>query len=108
MRRQEREGRRNQPFCGPGSSAVAGGPEGKAPTCQEETKEAAADPQVTGAVDATGEDVPPLPEAKPADGPAKATSDKAGVKKAKTKSRTKSAKRAFQREVDRFRSFFDD
>jgi hypothetical protein len=107
MRRQEREGRRNQPFCGPGASAVAGGPEGEAPVCQEETKEAAADPKVTGALDATAEDVPPLPEAKPADVPDKANSA-ATVKKAKAKSRTRSAKRAFQREVDRFRSFFED
>ena len=97
------------PFCGPGASAVAGGPEGKAQACQEETTDAVVEPQATGSVDANGEDAPPPPDAKPADGPANAnaSAETPSPKKAKAKSTTKSTKRVFQREVDRLRRFFD-
>jgi hypothetical protein len=107
MRREERGGGRNQPFCGTGSSAVAGGPEGKAPDCQQE---AAATPEsagATGSVADAAEDAPPLPEAKPADGPPVPAAN-AAPKKVKTKSASRSTKHTFKREVDRLRRFFSD
>jgi hypothetical protein len=105
MRREEREGGDSKPFCGSGSPAVAGEPEGKDPGC-EETTAANADPQTVGSVASVAEDVPPLPDAKPAP-PAEAAAETPGAKAAKAKS-TRSAKRAFKRELARLRRLFDD
>jgi hypothetical protein len=104
MRGQEREGGRNKPFCGSGSPAVAGGPEGQAPECAE-TAEAAPEDEVTGAIAAVTDDVPPPPEAKPESGPVKPA---AGPEPKTSKSASRSAKRALKREVDRLRRLFNE
>ena len=104
MRGEERGGGRNKPFCGPGSSAIAGGPE-DAPACTE-SAEATPAADATGAVDAATDDTPPPPEAKPAEGPTAPAAEK--PKKAKTKPASQSAKRTFKREVNRLRRFFSD
>jgi hypothetical protein len=108
MRREEREGGRNQPFCGTGSSAVAGGPEGKVPECQQGAEANSEDAAPTESVAKATEDAPPLPEVKPADGPAAASAQTAAPKKVKTKSASRSTKHTFKREVDRLRRFFSD
>jgi hypothetical protein len=70
-------------------------PEGQALACKEETETGSADPQSTGAVDATA-DTPPPPEAKPAK-----VEDKAEPKpKLKTKT-AKKRSRSLRREVER-------
>jgi len=52
------------------------------------------------------DDIPPPPQAKPAEGAAELPAEKS--KKAKSQSKTKSAKRVFKREVNRLRRFFSD
>jgi hypothetical protein len=104
MRREERKGGRDQPFCGPGASAIAGGPEGEAPKCKQEA-DAKPSEETTGALATATGDVPPPPEAKPEGGPVEPAAKPAPKK---TTSSSKSAKRAFKREVGRLRRFFSD
>jgi hypothetical protein len=58
-------------------------------------------------VAAVTEETPPLPEAKPDEGPAP-VAETPKPKSVKSASTTKSAKRAFKREVNRIRRFFNE
>jgi len=68
--------------------------------------EATPPPVPIGSVAAVTDDIPPPPQAKPAEGAAELPAEK--PKKAKSQSKTKSAKRVFKREVNRLRRFFSD